>query len=128
MIFVDAHYIIALASSSDRWHGKAVELLPRVKEGERVTSELMVSELMTLVSSLHGGEEAVRIYNYIKDNYLIYKSDGIFDEIILDFLKYDFGLSFADSSAITIMKKLDIHEIISFDSGFDKVEDIVRIY
>ena len=64
----------------------------------------------------------------IKDNYLIYTCDDLFDEIVSDFLKYDCGLSFADSSAITISKKLDIHEIISFDSSFDKVDDIVRIH
>lgn len=128
MIFIDANYIIALASNIDQWHEKAVELLPKVKKEKRVTSEFIVSEVITLVGSLHGGKEAVKIYNYIKDNYLIYKNDELFDEIILDFLKHDGTLSFADSSAITIMKRLDIHEIFSFDSDFDKVNDIVRIH
>ncbi|MDR3063377.1 MAG: PIN domain-containing protein [Methanobrevibacter sp.] len=128
MIFVDANFIIALASNIDQWHERAVELLPEAKNEKRVISELIVSEIITLIGSLHGGKAAVNIYNYIKDNHLIYKNDELFDEIMLDFLKYDGTLSFADSSAITIMKKLKIHKILSFDSDFDKINNIVRIY
>jgi predicted nucleic acid-binding protein len=128
MIFIDANFIIAIASNIDQWHEKAVKLLPKAKKEKRVTSELIVSEVITLIGSLHGGKAAKNIYNYIKDNHLIYKDDGLFDEIIIDFLKYDGTLSFADSSAITIMRKLEIHEIFSFDSDFDKVDNIVRIH
>jgi predicted nucleic acid-binding protein len=128
MIFVDANFIIALASKIDQWHTPAVKLLPRVKKEERITSEPVVSEIITLIGSLHGGKAAMNIYNYIKDNYTVYKDDGLFDEIMQDFLKYDGTLSFADSSAITIMGKLNITKIVSFDSDFDKVDNIVRIH
>jgi len=44
------------------------------------------------------------------------------------FLKYDGTLSFADSVSVQIMKELKIEKIVSFDSDFDKVKEIIRIY
>jgi predicted nucleic acid-binding protein len=128
MIFIDANFIIGTASKSDQWHERAIKLIPKIKKEKRVISNLMVSEAITLIGSLHGGKSARIVFNYIKDNHIIYNADEIYDEIMLDYLKYDGTLSFADSSAITIMKKLDIHEIYSFDSDFDKVDNIIRIH
>ncbi len=44
------------------------------------------------------------------------------------FLKYDGTISLTDSSSIEIMKKYHVKKIISFDSDFDKVQEIVRIH
>jgi predicted nucleic acid-binding protein len=128
MIFIDASFVIAIASKADQWHERATELLPKLQNQERIISGLMVSEIITLIGAIHGGKAAKNVYNYIKDNYVIYKVEDIYDEIIWDYIKYDGTLSFADSSAITIMKKLGIYEIFSFDSDFDKVNNLVRIH
>ncbi|KZX17217.1 type II toxin-antitoxin system VapC family toxin [Methanobrevibacter filiformis] len=128
MIFVDATFIIAIASDIDQWHERAVEILPKIKKEKRITSELIISEIVTLVGALHGGKSALKIYNYIKDNYIIYKDDKLLDESMLELLKYDGTLSLADSSALTIMKKLNIHEIASFDDDFDNKDHVVRIH
>jgi len=127
MIFIDASFIIATASKIDQWHERAMELLPEVKKEERVISELIISEIITLVGTLHGGKAAVNVYNYIKDNHTIYKDKKLLDETIPNYLKYDGKLSLADSTAITIMKEMGIEKIASFDSDFDKV-GIVRLH
>jgi predicted nucleic acid-binding protein len=44
------------------------------------------------------------------------------------FLKYGGKLSVADSVSIAIMKRRGIKKIISFDSDFDRVKGISRIY
>ena len=128
MIFVDANFIIAIASSVDQWHDRAVKLLPKVKKEERIISEPIISEIITLVGKFHGAKAAINVYNYIKDTHLIYKNEKLFDETIVNYLKYDSTLSFADSTAITIMKELDIQKIVSFDKDFDRVDGIVRIH
>ena len=127
MIFIDASFIIATASKMDRWHKRAMELLPELKKEERIISELIISEAISLIGVLHGGKAAVNVYNYIKDNHTIYKDKNLLDESIHNYLKYDGKLSLADSSAITIMKELVIKKIASFDSNFDKV-GLIRIY
>jgi len=42
------------------------------------------------------------------------------------FLKYDGSISLADASSIEIMKKHGVKKIISFDSDFDKINEIDR--
>jgi predicted nucleic acid-binding protein len=44
------------------------------------------------------------------------------------FLKYDGSISLADASSIEIMKKHGVKKIISFDSDFDKIQEIDRIH
>lgn len=58
--------------------------------------------------------------------HIIYKDDKLIDETIPNYLKYDGILSIADSAAITMMKKLNIEKIVSFDSDSGKTE-FVRI-
>ncbi|MBZ9570085.1 PIN domain-containing protein [Methanobrevibacter sp. TMH8] len=128
MIFVDANFIIATASAVDQWHDKAIKLLPKIKKEERITSEPIISEIITLVGKFHGAKAAINVYNYIKDTHLIYKDENLFDETIVEYLKYDATLSFADSTAVTIMKELNIQKIASFDSDFDRVDGIIRIH
>jgi predicted nucleic acid-binding protein len=127
VIFIDASFIIATASKSDQWHERAIKLLPKVKKEERIISELIISETITLIGILHGGKAAVNVYNYIKDNHTIYQDKKLLDESIPNYLKFDGKLSLADSTAVTIMKKLGIEKIASFDSDFDKV-GIIRIH
>ncbi|MBC2763272.1 MAG: PIN domain-containing protein, partial [ANME-2 cluster archaeon] len=44
------------------------------------------------------------------------------------FLKYDGTLPLADASSIVIMNNMKISEIVSFDSDFDKVDNLNRIH
>jgi hypothetical protein len=44
------------------------------------------------------------------------------------FLHYDGTLSVPDAVSVSIMAKKDIDRILSFDSDFDKVDGITRLY
>ena len=127
MIFIDTSFIIATVSKIDSWHERAMELLPEVKKEERVISELIISEVITLVGTLHGSKAAVNVYNYIKDNHTIYKDKKLLDESIPIYSKYNGNLSLADSTAIAVMKELKIEKIASFDPNFDE-KGVNRIY
>ena len=43
------------------------------------------------------------------------------------FIKYDSSISFFDAMYVAISKKEDICSIVSFDSDFDKIDEITRI-
>mgnify|MGYP000943478534 CR=1 FL=1 len=129
MIFIDASFFIAAANEDDQCHEKVSEILPTIIKEEKATSELILSESVTLLGSLYGGKAGLKLFNYIIDNHVIQYADK---EMCLDametFLKYDGTLSFADSISIEIMRNLEINEIVSFDSDFDKVDGIIRIH
>ncbi|MDI6644325.1 MAG: PIN domain-containing protein [Methanobacteriaceae archaeon] len=129
MIFIDSSFFIAVINRKDQWHEKAGEILPIIENEEKITSDLTLSESVTLVGNLFGGKTGLKLFNYILDNYEVryVDKDLTFDAMDI-FLKYDGTLSFADSVSVKVMKDLKLERIVSFDSDFDKVEGIIRIH
>lgn len=128
MIFVDASYIIALIIEKDQWHGDAIKLLDKLKSEEKIITDAMIIESLNLIGSCHGGKVGYLTFKYIKDNFTIFKSDTLLEESIRYYLKYDGTLSLADCTAVHAMKENQIHEILSFDDDFDKVDGIYRVH
>ena len=132
MIFIDSGFLIALFIDKDQWHNNAINLIDNIDKlakKDKILSNLIIEEIVTMIGSLVGAKEAVETYNYIHDNYTIFNENKeLYDKSIKTFLKYDATLSLTDSTHVEIMKELGIHEIISFDSDFDKVNGIVRVH
>ncbi|MGO9387785.1 MAG: type II toxin-antitoxin system VapC family toxin [Methanobacterium sp.] len=129
MIFIDSSFFIAAVNKNDQWHEMAGKILPIIVKEEKVTSQLILSESVTLVGSLFDGKTGLKLFNYIFDNHEVLYTDKRMSFNAMDtFLKYDGTLSFADSVSVEIMKDLGIDKLVSFDSDFDKVDDIIRIY
>lgn len=132
MIFIDSGFLIALFIDKDQWHNNAINLIANIDKltkKDKILSNLIIEEIITMIGSLVGAKEAVETYNYIHDNYTIFNENKeLYDKSIMTFLKYDATLSLTDSTKVEIMKELGIHEIISFDSDFDKVNGIVRVH
>ena len=127
MIFVDASYIIALIVEKDQWHEDAVKLMEKLKSEEKIITETMIIESLNLIGSCQGGKIGYLTFKYIKDNFIIFKSDTLLEESLRYYLQFDGTLSLADCTAIHTMKENNIYEILSFDDDFDKVNGIVRV-
>ena len=127
MIFVDASYLIALIVEKDQWHNDAIKLLDKLKSDDKIITEAMIIESLNLIGSCHGGKVGYMAFKYIKDNFTIFKSDTLLEESLRYYLKFDGTLSLADCTAIHTMKENNIHEILSFDDDFDKVDGIIRV-
>lgn len=127
LIFVDSSYIIALAAERDQWHENAVKNISKIDKREKVITEAMVIESINLIGKCKGGKVGKTIFQYIQDNYTIYNPHNILKRAMEEFVKYDGTLSLADCTAIVTIQDLGIHEIISFDDDFDKVNGILRI-
>ena len=75
MIFEDLSYFIALINRNDQWHEDIHNILPQIDKEKKLTSDLVLSETVTLIVSLNGGKIGVLIYEYIIDNYEIEYAD-----------------------------------------------------
>jgi len=129
LIFVDSSFLIAASVKKDQWHGRVREILPEVLKQDKITSILVLSEAVTMVGSLAGGKKGVILYNYITDNLEVkYVDPEIRSRAMSTFLHYDGVLSFADAITLELMKEFKIDTIVSFDSDFDKADDIIRIH
>jgi predicted nucleic acid-binding protein len=129
MIFIDASLIIAILREKDQWHERAIKISKEIESSEKITSDLVIVESITLIAKFKGGKIAKKVYEFIKDNYTIYSTNiKSLDKSINTLLKYDGTLSLVDSNSIDMMKELKITKIASFDSDFDKIKGIQRIF
>lgn len=129
LIFCDSSFFIALALANDQWHSQAKKLVPLIEKSDKTVSNLVLSEAVTMVGSLGGGKQGKLIYDYLMDNCQIIQIDQeICDNAIQIYLKYDGVLSFADSVSLELMKVGKIKKIVSFNSDFDKIDTIERVY
>ncbi|KAF5415736.1 MAG: hypothetical protein C5S48_04975 [Candidatus Methanogaster sp.] len=129
MIFVDSSYYIAIVDTRDQWHKKSLELSEHIENNISVVSSFIISEVVTEIGRRSGGKVAYALYNYFTDNCeIVYIDRYLLSESMEIILKYDGTLSLADAASVAIMDTMKISEIISFDSDFDKVDFINRIY
>ena len=129
MIFVDSSYFIAIVDKKDQWHKKALKLSDYFKNKSVVVSSFIISEVITEIGKRSGGKVGYNLYNYFEDSCdIVHIDKDLLAESMEVFLKYDGTLSLADASSIVVMDMLIIKEIVSFDSDFDKVSHVCRIY
>lgn len=130
MIYIDSSYFIALMNKKDvKKHERAKELYPQLAKEDKITSVFMLSETITYLNSRINTKKVRDFYEIILDTVGIYYPNSIeVDENMNCVIKYNGSSSFADCYAVYIMNKLDITEIYSFDSDFDNMEGIIRIY
>ena len=97
MIFIDACYFIALGNQKDQWHKRSTEIIPQIRDKERITSILTVAEAMNLIGSKNGGKTAQNMFSYIENAYeIVYVNNEMALNAMDKHLHYDGTLSFAD--------------------------------
>ncbi|MGB2727684.1 MAG: PIN domain-containing protein [Halobacteriota archaeon] len=129
MIFVDSCIFIALADDKDQWHEQTKAVVKHLKNERIVISDFIISEALTEIGRRSGGKKAHQLFNYFVDNCeVVYVDVQLLFESESTFLKFDGKLSLADSVSVNIMLREIIKNIISFDSDFDKIKEINRIF
>jgi len=129
MIMADTTFFVAIFVDNDQWHEKALKISDYVENKEKIITNQIISETITMICNKVGAKESKRIYDYLIDNCtIINETREMYDKSMDTLLKYNCKLSLADATSIEIMKKLKIHEIASFDSDFDNKEGIIRIH
>lgn len=130
MIYIDSSYLIALMNQKDyKKHERAVELYPQIDKEDKITTVFMLSETITYLNSRIDTKKVRDFYEIILDTIQIYYPNSMeVDENMHCVIKYNASASFADCYAAYVMNKLNITEIYSFDSDFDNVDGLVRIY
>jgi predicted nucleic acid-binding protein len=129
MIYIDASFLIAIFLENDQWHERALILKKGILNEKAILSPFVLPEVINLVGKLSGGKVAYNCYKFIRHNFIINRDTlGLYDEAIDIHLKYDGTLSLVDAINLKIMEDLSIKKIYSFDSDFDKIEGITRVY
>ena len=126
-VFLDTNFIVGLFVENDTWHEDAEKIYYKYEKEEMYISNIVIAEAITLMKLHLEAKEIREIYYNLPYYFNIIDDSAYYDEAMETFVKYDSKIAFFDAMYITIMKNLDIYEIISFDTDFDNKE-IVRIF
>ena len=127
MTFVDASFLIGFSDASDKWHGRAIALRPRIRRP--LTTDLVLAEAVTVIGARRGGKAARTLFQFLQDSVQIeFLERGALPEVMDEHLRYDGVLSVADCYSVVTMRAQGTHEIASFDEDFDKVTGITRLH
>jgi predicted nucleic acid-binding protein len=126
-VFLDTNFIVGLFVENDTWHEDAEKLYYKYEKEEMYISNLVIADAITLMKLHLEAKEIREIYYNLPYYFNIIDDSAYYNEAMETFVKYDSKIAFFDAMYITIMKNLDISEIISFDTDFDNKE-IVRIF
>lgn len=128
LILIDSNFFIALINRKDQWHDKSKRIIDKIEHQEKMVTDGVITEAITLTGSLLGGKIASTLYNNIKDNYKIHTTYHLYDKGMITHLKYDGKLSLVDALLLETMKELKINKIVTFNKDFDNKNNIIRIH
>lgn len=122
-------FIISLINTKEKKHKSASRLLPYLEEETTTINSTVLVEVLNRLKK--------REYSQIRDNVidLLYSMDYIHFlspedyNISLDYCKnYDFAVNYSDCTILKTIIDYNVDTIVSFDTDFDKINGIKRIY
>lgn len=128
MIFLDSTYLIGLILKNDSLYYKSHLLKPYLGDENKIINNTVFNEVLNSVTSNNSHYDL----NHIKKLLLSFNIDFLTSDDYLDsfdiFEHYNFSVNFSDCTILNTMQNYNINQIASFDSDFDKIKGVKRIY
>lgn len=128
MIFLDSTYLIALILKNDSLYYKSHLLKSYLDDENKIINNTVFNEVLNSVTSNNSNYDL----NHIKKLLLSFNIDFLTSDDYLDsfdiFEYYNFSVNFSDCTILNTMQNYNINQIASFDSDFDKIKGVKRIY
>ena len=128
MIFLDSTYLIGLILKNDSLYYKSRLLKPYLDDENKIINNTVFNEVLNSVTSNNSNYDL----NHIKKLLLSFNIDFLTSDDYLDsfdiFEYYNFSVNFSDCTILNTMQNYNINQIASFDSDFDKIKGVKRIY
>jgi len=119
MLFADTSFLIAALRVNDENHARAKEIAEKIAE-KMMVSDHVLSEFLTMMARREGNKMAYEAgKNLLESEVLIVYAVQEDIPPALELVRTTPKLSMCDALSATIMKKLGVKKILSFDSDFD---------
>lgn len=129
MIFLDSSYLIGLIIDNDQHHTKAVELKPYLKNEKKLINNTVLVETLNSIKKTNHSIDTDEIINSIsKLDYINFLTKNDYFKSLELFNYYNQSINYSDCMMLYTMQQYSLNTIVSFDSDFDKVSTINRIY
>jgi predicted nucleic acid-binding protein len=120
-VFVDTFYWIARINPRDQWHQKTLALNSTLKDALLFTSEDVLIELLNYFSN-YGPEmrEAVALIvrHIMNDSHTLVSAGNFSEGLLLFEARLDKGYSMTDCISMSIMRSLNVTEVLTHDHHF----------
>ena len=129
MLFIDTCYLLSLINVMEKNHEKAIQLLEYIDEEETLINSTVLLEMLNRLKKKRYEKHRNTIIDllYGMDN-IHYLTTEDYDNALEICKNYGFSINFSDCTILESMKQYNINSIVSFDSDFDKADEIKRIY
>ena len=129
MLFIDTCYLLSLINVKAKNHEKAQLLSQYIGEEETLINSTVLLEMLNRLKK----KRYVKYRNTIID--LLYGMDNIhylttddYNNALDTCKQYGFIINYSDCTILETMRQFNVINIVSFDSDFDKTDEIRRIY
>ena len=129
MIFLDSTYLIGLMIDNDDYHEKAHQLRPVIdRERKLINNTVLVEVLNSLKKNNHKLELDEIMDALLGLDKVVFLTDDDYDESFKLFKYYNLSVNYSDCTILKTMMDNNVSVVVSFDSDFDKIKGIRRIY
>ncbi len=129
MIFLDSSLFIALILENDINHEKAKVLIESLGYERKIINTVVIFEVL---NSLNNWNLKLSIDDILDKLCSLDKIDFLNKKDVSNSLRifkyYNQSINFADCAILKTMFDNKVNKIVSFDSDFDKIDGIERIY
>jgi len=129
-IIADSSFLIALARKADENHVRSVAIKDSLDNNTFLITDHILGEIVTFLNKRDSAQIAHAVGKTLlqsSDMTIIFPEESELEQA-LDYLRKYNVLSFCDALSITLMKSNGISKIVSFDSDFDKIAGVERIF
>ena len=129
MIFLDSTYLIGLMIDNDDYHEKAHQLRPVIdRERKLINNTVLVEVLNSLKKNNHKLELDEIMDALLGLDKVVFLTDDDYDESLKLFKYYNLSVNYSVCTILKTMMDNNVSVVVSFDSDFDKINGIRRIY
>ena len=134
MIFLDTNFFINFYIETNENHERAKELMILLEGREKIISNLVIMEVMTVLNVKLKQDLVLlsEVYEKLNKDYEVLIDNDFYDKGFKIFAKEldesNERIPLFDCVYMALMRKLGIKDIATFDKHFDNKEGIVRIH
>lgn len=132
MLFFDTSFILGLFNDNDDNHSKVkelLELMPEITKQKKAINNIILTEVLNKLKKDYYKNVREDIINFLLSFDEIYyvENDDYLKAITL-MQKYKYSINYSDCLILITMLKNNVNSIVSFDSDFNRIDGIKRIY
>ena len=128
MIFLDSTYLIGVILKKDTFTEKALKLKPVLKNERKLINNTVFTEVLNSLTATNSTYDADELTELLLSYEIDFLGPDDYVEAVASYKHYNHAINFSDCTILQTMIKNGVSTIVSFDSDFDKIKGIHRIY